>query len=385
MKKAELPKGITLRKDGLYMARFAYEGQRYTFYNKNLKKLQKEMNEKRYEIEHGMYCKETKTTVEEWFKIWIKDYKENTVKRGTVEAYKDTFKTYIKREIGKKRLSSVKPEDIQKIYNDMAEKYKRSTINLVSVVLSGMYKQAVKCGIVNKNPVQMATLPRDKSIKEIRVLSLEEQRLFLQYARQSEYYALYVVALNTGMRLGELRGLFWKNIDFEKNVIHVRYTMRYHAESGTIVDTPKTKTSIRDIPILDEVMRTLCIHRKEQMVRRLLLGEKWKADFDDLVFTSPFGKHVNATAINKDMRSIENSIREAGHPFEHIYPHVLRHTFATRGLERGIPPKIMQELLGHTSIVMTLDIYSHVLPDVKAEQLKKIENLYDSASGVKVV
>ena len=143
-----------------------------------------------------------------------------------------------------------------------------------------------------------------------------------------------------------------------------------------MLDSPKTESSNRDIPMLDEVVRILKQHRTEQKKMKFYLGDKWKEDFPDLVFTSPWGKHVSDTAVNADMCRIEEKIRATGIEFEHIYPHVLRHTFATRGLEKGIPPKVMQELLGHTSITMTLDIYSHVLPDTKAKELEKIANLF---------
>lgn len=375
MTDVKLPPGISQRANGLYMGRFTYQGQRYTLYNKSLKKLQKEMMERQYEVEHGIYCRETEVTVEGWFETWIKEYKMNSVKVGTIAAYTSSFNTYIRKPLGKKKLSQIRPEHVQKLYNDMSEKYAKSTINLVSIVLGSMCKQAVKNGLIQKNPVELATLPRKKKGKEIRVMKLEEQKLFLQYAKPSHYYTLYVVALNTGMRLGELRALKWENVDFENNVIHVRQTMNYFPGKGTMLDAPKTESSVRDIPMLDEVSQILKLHKIQEERRKLLLGEKWKADFEGLVFTSPFGKHVNATAVNVDMKQIENDIHEHGIEFSHIHPHVLRHTFATRGLERGIPPKVMQELLGHTSITMTLDIYSHVLPDMKAAEIQKLANI----------
>lgn len=375
MADVKLPSGISQRANGLYMGRFTCQGQRYTLYNKNLKKLQKEMIERQYEIEHGIYCRETEITVEGWFETWIKEYKMNSVKAGTISAYTSSFNTYIRKPLGKKKLSQIRPEHVQKLYNDMSGKYAKSTINLASIVLGGMYKQAVKNGLVLKNPVALAALPRKRKGKEIRVMKLEEQKIFLQYAKPSHYYTLYVVALNTGMRLGELRALKWENVDFENDVIHVRQTMNYFPGKGTMLDTPKTESSVRDIPMLDEVSQILKQHKIQEEGRRLLLGEKWKADFEGLVFTSPFGKHVNATAVNVDMKQIEDDIHEHGIEFSHIHPHVLRHTFATRGLERGIPPKVMQELLGHTSITMTLDIYSHVLPDMKAAEIQKLANI----------
>lgn len=375
-KDRKLPDGITLRSDGRYMARFVYQGERHVLYGKNVKALAKKMQDMKYELEHGFYCKESNVTVEDWFKVWIKEYKENTVKQGTIEAYGQNFELYIKPEFGNKKLSQIRAEHVQRLLNRLAEKHSPSTIKLSYVIMNGMYKQAVKNKLVRENPVSVASVPRQKQKKKIRVMSLEEQKLFLQYAKESPYNDLYVVALGTGMRLGELRGLMWEDIDFKEKIIHVRRTMRYFHGKGTMLDAPKTESSNRDIPMLDNVYEVLKQHRKEQLKTKLYLGEFWKADFENLVFTNRWGSHLSDTAINMDMGKIEGKIKETGVEFEHIYPHVLRHTFATRGLEKGIPPKVMQELLGHTSITMTLDIYSHVLPDTKAKELQKIADVF---------
>ena len=130
--------------------------------------------------------------------------------------------------------------------------------------------------------------------------------------------------------------------------------------------------------MLDNVYLILKRHKIEQMKQKVLLGELWRPQtgFESLVFTGAFGTCITDTALYQDMKKIVGEIRKEGYEFENATPHVLRHTFATRGLENGIPPKVMQELLGHTSITMTLDIYSHVLPDTKAEEMKKLANMF---------
>lgn len=377
--KKTLPEGITLRADGRYMARFSYEGERYTFYGKNVKMLAKKMQDKRYELEHGLFGRETDITVDAWFTAWLEEYKANTVKQGTLEAYNQNYLLYIKPEFGVRKLSRIRSEQIQRLLNQLVERYAPATVNLSYIILNGLFKQAVVNRMLLNNPMAGVVRPKAKQHKKIRVLTFDEQRVFIEYAKDSPYYDLYVVALNTGMRLGELRGLMWRDIDFTAKLIHVERTMRYFHGKGTMLDEPKTQSSRRDIPMLDEVYITLKRHRVEQRKRKMLLAEMWKEDFPDLVFTNPWGSHISDTAINQDMKRIEELIRSSGRTFEHIYPHVLRHTFATRGLERGIEPKVMQEILGHTSISMTLDIYSHVLPDTKAKELKKLEGLYGNS------
>lgn len=374
----KLPKGITYRSDGRYMGRFVHQGEKFTFYNSNLKELTKEMQNKRYEVEHGLYSKESNLTMDSWFTTWMDEYKANSVKYGTLLIYRKTYTLYIEKPFGKRKLTDIRPEHIQKLLNEMNQKYARETIKLVVVVLGGMYKQAYKNGIIQKNPVPLTTMPRETKKKEIRVLDMKEQKLFLEAAESSPYYDLYRVALNTGMRAGELRALEWSDIDFRNKMIHVNGTLKYQKGEGYYKDLPKTKTSDRDIPMLDTVYTIFKEQKRQQSKRRLAVGEKWQpmTGLEKLVFTNEFGHPVSHDALNHDMKKIERCINEEGQEFNHITPHTLRHTFATRGLENGIPPKVMQEFLGHTSITMTLDIYSHVLPDTKASEIQKLANLF---------
>lgn len=348
-KEKKLPKGIRRRKSGLYEARFTYKGELYTLYNTNLKLLQSEIAEKRYEVEHGLYAKESNVTVDSWFYTWMEEYKKNSVKYGTYKVYLDEYKSHIKEPFGRKHLKDIRGEHIQKLFNDMARRYSSTTINLVKVILSGMYTQAVRNGMVLRNPVKNTSVKKEKKKKKIRVMSIEEQNLFMRYSKNSQFYDLYMVALGTGMRNGELRALQWADIDFDNKIIHVNGTLKYIAKAKVkyMIDEPKSETSKRDIPMLD-----------------------------NLVFTGSFGRCISENALYQDMKKIIVQIREDGHTFGEHTPHSLRHTFATRGFERGIPPKVMQEILGHKSITMTLDIYSHVLPDKKAEEINKLAAMF---------
>lgn len=377
----ELPKGIRQRKDGRYEGRFTYQGESFTFYNKNMKELVKEIQDKKYEVEHGLYVKRQKITVDSWFHTWLEEYKKNSVKYGTYKTYMEEYELHIEKQLGKKRLADVRSEHVQRLLNSMTDKYSRSTVNLVKIILNSMFKQARKNRLILSNPVENTTMPKEKKKKKIRVFTVEEQKLFLKYAESSIYYVLYIVALGTGMRNGELRALQWNDIDFEKKKIFVNGTLKYIAKGGKEkyrIDSPKTESSRREIPMLDNVYLILKRHKIEQMKQKVLLGELWRPQigFESLVFTGAFGTCITDTALYQDMKKIMSEIRKAGYEFENATPHTLRHTFATRGLENGIPPKVMQELLGHTSITMTLDIYSHVLPNTKAEEMKKLANMF---------
>ena len=172
----------------------------------------------------------------------------------------------------------------------------------------------------------------------------------------------------------------WSDIDFENKIIHVNGTLKYIAKAKVkyMIDEPKSESSKRDILMLDNLVTVLREHRKRQLATRMLLGDKWRPELgvENLVFTGGFGRCISETALYEDMKKIRTQIREDGHAFGAHTPHSLRHTFATRGFEKGIPPKVMQEILGHKSITMTLDIYSHVLPDKKAEEINKLAAMF---------
>ncbi len=367
------------------MGRISHMGERHTLYNSDLKELEKAMNDLRYELQHGFYVKETIITVDDWFKTWMENYKKDSVKYGTYQLYQRTYKLYVQEDLGKIKLFDVRPEQIQHLYNSLNKAgYSHKTINIVSNVVYGMLKQAVRNQLIPRNPAEAATKPRKKQKKqEIRVMSKEEQKLFLKYAVDSPYYRVYVVALGTGMRSGELRALEWSDVDFKNRIIHVTGTLKFHSGEGYVKDTPKSAAGDRQIPMLEEVRRVLKEQRKAQQTLRLQLGNMWqpRPGLENLVFTSEycrkgFGIPIGEGSLNNELKRVVQKIHDNGYSFEDITPHSLRHTFATRGLENGIPPKVMQDLLGHTSITMTLDIYSHVMPDTKAVEIQKIANMF---------
>lgn len=379
----QLPKGITQRADGLYMGRFTYAGKRYTLYDKSSpKKLEKAVNEMRYELEHGIYCPPKELTVGDWFDIWIGEYKANTTKKSTVQTYTQSYRKYIQPEIGKQKLSDMRPQALQKIINDMYKKgFSKSRTNFVYVIFQGMFKQAQRNQIIMHNPADSLTFPKfkKKQQSERRVMTLREQQLFLSHAEGSKYYTFYLLALSTGMRINEMLALQWSDVDFKNNEIHVNGTLVYLRNGGgRFKDTPKTESSRRGIPMLGGIRDTLKKLRKQQFETKVLMGDKWQESvgLENLVLTYEGGGALWDTGIRVDMKNIVQSINEAGGKMEPITPHTFRHTFATRGLEQGIDLKIMQSILGHSSLAMTADLYSHVLPDTKALAMKKLEGIF---------
>ncbi|MEE0419574.1 MAG: tyrosine-type recombinase/integrase [Lachnospiraceae bacterium] len=187
-------------------------------------KLQNILEEKRYEIKHGLYAKEDNIILDTYFKDWLEVYKKPSCKAGTIDCYQKTYDDYIKKAFGKKKLKELRPEQIQSHYNKLAKQYSQQTLKLVHILLNGIYKQAVKNQVVQRNPVSLVTLPKGKEPIKKRVPNAEEQAIFLKGLAGNECENLIRFAIGTGMRIGEIRALQWSNIDFNKKIIHIKGT-----------------------------------------------------------------------------------------------------------------------------------------------------------------
>lgn len=373
-----LPKGITYRKnENRYMGRFMYHGKPYTTYGKTAKEAVKNLEELKYKVEHDIYFKDSSVTFNVWFDIWIEQYKSPVVKSGTVGVYQQNYNAYIKHVFGNKQLRDIRTDHIQAFYNNMATKYSLNTLEICRAILNGMYAQAVRNEIIQKNPVSNAVLPRKRIERPDNVLSMSDQRLFLQYAKGTRHYPIYELALSTGMRSGELRGLQWTDIDFQEKIIHVTHTLVYY-NGEYILDSPKTLSSKRDIPMLNNVSQLLRQQKKDQLEERLMMGPLWSPPkgFESLVFTNAEGHPINRDRFKRCIDKITKKIQKEDILFPHVTPHTFRHTFATRSLEHGMNPKTLQAILGHSDFSTTMDTYAHVLPDTKAIELEKIAGLF---------
>lgn len=200
-------------------------------------------------------------------------------------------------------------------------------------------------------------MPKFREEGERRVMTVEEQNLFLQYAKKTYYGDIFEVALATGMRKGELLALEWSDIDLKGKMIHVTGTL-IRTDGKYVKGTLKSKTSKRDIPMLNNMYHILKNRRKEQLELKVALGEKWKPldGMDNLVFTNELGNLVNHTSMQYYMTHIQDLIRRDGIEWEQIHIHTLRHTFATRCIENGMQPQVLKTILGHSSLAMTMDL-----------------------------
>ncbi len=388
-KERRLPKGISKRADGRYQGRFTFQGERFTLYDRDIKTLQKKMADAKYEMEHGIYLNAQHMTLNTFFETWLSEIKENTVKANTISVYMEIYKVHIAPALGKLQVSSINKLMIQRLLNNMSKNgLSPNTLAKTKAILYSIFKEAMENRMISYNPCENITIRRDKT--ERRVLSYDEQKIFLETIQGSRYETLCILGLSTGLRIGELSGLRWSDINFEDKILTVERTYIYlhdvkNHQMKDVFHSPKTKNSCRSIRLLDSTLELLQKHKQRQEKEKADQGAEWcpVEDGEDLVFTTKNGGPVRGLNVSETLNNYVRKInkqeeiraaRENRDPviFERITPHTLRHTFATRAFESGIPPKVVQQILGHSSLEMTMDLYTHVTEDVQAKEIQKL-------------
>lgn len=382
LKGKNLGKGITQRKDGRYQARFTNRfGERPTVYGDTLKEVKNALQLEKIADARENNVLNPNLTVDEWFNMWSSSYKEATIKTTTLIKNKRIYKNQIKPIIGKKKISTVTNLDVTKLMSDMSKKYTKGYIRDVHGILYDMFDQAYVNELCKKNPAYK-TKYGGKQSKSIQVLSVQEQKDFFEACKDSFYYNAFVVQINTGLRIGELTGLCVQDIDLQNNIIHVNHNLvlirkTNNAPSHYILSTPKTKSSIRDIPINSLCKKALT----DQLNKRQ--NVTLQNEFKDLIFFTD--KHFNPISQSTYHRHIEsivnkiNSQKNNGQPLMKTFgSHCFRHTFATRCFEAGIQPKTVQSILGHSSLSMTMDLYTSVLKEKQLEDIEKFNILMNT-------
>ena len=264
----------------------------------------------------------------------------------------------------------------------------------LSNIINAMFKYAIHNRLIIHNPCNGVSLPKTQT-KEKRVLSVEEQKEITEHAKGRIYENLIAVSLGTGLRMGEALALTWKDVDFAKREISITKTLVSvkDKESGKNVfkfQTPKTKNSTRIVPMQESVFKALKA-QKVKLMEMQLQSSDWKRleGFEDLIFVTATGKPVFRGSYVACLTWIENSINKSRQeyakkhklpyePIPHFYPHAFRHTFATRCFEAGIEAKVVPGYLGHYSIAITLDLYTHVSDDKAHTEMEKLQNLYQN-------
>lgn len=371
LKGKELGVGINQRKDGLYSARFTgKDGKRRQKYFKKLQECRKWIADAQFEDEHGNINASADMTVDAWFEYWISEIKGKTVRWNTLGSYKYCYEKNIKDVIGKMIVKDVKPMYCQNVLNIMDNHgYARGSMERTKVTMSSMFSDACENGLISANPVTKSVKCPQKGNANTRVLTLDEQQKFLSAARSSINYNHFLFILQTGVRSSELRGLKWSDIDFENRIIHIRRNVTYDSHNNKfIVGELKTDSGHRDIPMTGIVCELLTDIKRNNTKKK---ANVLPFEFADHIFLNSNNRLIPNSNYDSYLEKLCN---KSG--IEKISMHTLRHTFATRCIESGMKPKILQKILGHANISMTMDLYVHATEDEKEKEMHKFEQMY---------
>lgn len=367
-----LPCGISQRENGLYMARYMHGGKTYTLYNRSLSQLKKELTDLKSSLEHGVYIAEDKTKLNDWFDTWMSTYCEPTKKKATSDSYKAIWAAQIKdTSLGSTRLCDLRAEQIQEFLNGLAEDYTSKYILMIKVVLSLSIMAAYRLQKIPRPIMDFVKEPKGIDNETRAALTKAEQETFKEYIKGSYLETFFLCALYTGMRSGELRGLQWGDIDSKKGFITVQRTL-HEEKGGTFrIDTPKTEAGIRTIPIvpqLAEVLKTQQAFYNNVKGNILHMGSN-----TDYVFTVGNNYPVTVQRMRRELQRIVDNIHADGKEFpDSLVLHELRHTFCSNCAMAGMAPKVLQKIMGHSNISVTLDTYTHVAEENKADEMQKI-------------
>ncbi|MBU4534072.1 MAG: site-specific integrase [Firmicutes bacterium] len=386
------------RKDGWWIGQVSIgrdtEGnpKRATVCGKTQGEVRDKITALRHEQMQGNRINPSKITLGEWLDTWLEHYAKPRVRQTTWEQYEYLARRHIKPALGKVQLRKLQGPDLQRLYNEKLKNgLSARTVRLMHVVLHSALGQAVKDGMVLRNVAQ-ATAPPRVTKKEIKTLAEDQMGVFLDAAEGTRLYPAVLMLLGTGLRRGEMLGLKWQDIDFQEGILYVRRSL-VKTNSGSKIQETKTGRE-RSVPVPTDVLRELKAHKARQAQEKLKLGEGYQDQ--GFVFATPLGTptaprnfyryfrgllfKMDATRLaretGKPMKEVMKELRKSGDGLlNDITIHSLRHTYATMLLKAGEHPKVVQEILGHASITMTIDTYSHVVPGLKHQAAATINDL----------
>lgn len=383
----ELGKGLGQRKDGLYYARYKDNNDKWQ--EKCFKKLTDARNWQQEQMYLARHAAEQRSvsdmTVDEWFRYWM-DTQLTGLSPNTQRNYRERYEKNAKSILGKMRLSEVKPMHCKEVFNRMSGSYAGSTVRQAYITLGTMFKSAKENGLIDKHPMDGVRFDSPvKAPDAIHFLTIPEQKAFLAAAERSGNYYQYALILETGLRTGEMIALTWDNIDWEQHKLTICKTMEFrYQQQDWRAGPPKTKKSYRTIPLTN---------RAYQILQELYFGRQHRKESPELQKSLTYLDRKTGSEKSFCMRDLVFVNWRTGMPAKnssydtHLYKlcdqagidrfcmHALRHTYATRAIESGMPPEILKQLLGHESIKTTMDKYVHVTDDRLLQAVAQFEKV----------
>jgi integrase len=346
-------------------------GKRKVFYGKTRREVQEKMKVALHEQQQGTLVKSSPQTVAQFLADWLENTQRRRVRPRTYERYSEVINLHIIPAVGNVQLQKLTAQQVQMFYTKKEDEGLASTtIHYYHSVLHNALNVAVKWGLISKNVCDLVSPPGEERF-EIKPLTVEQAQTLLATARGHKWEALFTLALATGMRRGELIALKWQDINFKTGTLQVvrvltRVPTKMPKRGHVYMEAePKTQKSRRSVMIAPFALEALKEHRVRQLEAKLKAGASWEEH--DYVFCTLHGTHLGPNHVVEEFKLL---LKQAGLP--DIRFHDLRHSAATLLLSLGIHPKVVQELLGHTQISITMDVYSHVLPGMQQDAMGKL-------------
>jgi integrase len=358
---------IYQRKDKRWVGQVTITGEKISKYFKSQREARMWVNETTSRVDDGLTLMGAKTTLEEYLKEWLVTA-QTSVRPKTYEQYSQIVRQHIIPVLGRTKLKDLTPGMIQSLYNMKLRKgTSERTVVLIHAVIHRSLNQAMKLGVLGRNPADGVTKPRMKK-QEMKVLDENQVMTFLNTAKGTRFELLFYMAVTTGLRQGELLGLKWSDLDWNRGELSIQRQAQRISGEGIVFSEPKSSSGKRSIRLGKTTIEKLRSHLNQQQLEREVMGDIWVGH--DLIFPSTIGTPMgrsNLWQIFKDL------LKKAG--LDDMRFHDLRHSAASLMLKEGIHPKVVQEQLGHSDISLTLNIYSHVIPSMKQEVGDKMDEL----------
>lgn len=389
-KKNKKEPNLRRRSNGLWEARKQVNGNSVRVSGFDKEQVLAEFDKKVQEAENPILIS-SDITVNAFRNRWFNTFKVPKIKATSVYPMTRRYERTFGERIGKRKLNSITYFDIQEAINGMmSDGIGVTTIKDALGSLRECFESAKNNGLIAINPCFDIILPEKTDSKQRRFLTVDEQKKFLETAETEYawYYPMLKVMLLTGMRISEVGGLCWSDVDYEKDIIHIRralYSQYEYGERHLRFTTTKTINSVRDIPMMADCKKMLKLQKKNQDRIKKELGKRYRSEYEeglsDLVFTSSMGSAATrynvAPIINKIVQSINlredyESVQENREPvyMKPVSPHALRRSFCTRCFEAGMNIKVVQKIMGHNNYATTANIYTEVMPDKMNEEIE---------------
>ena len=358
---------IYRRKDGLWTAQVTVEGKHNSKYFKTQQEARLWLLTTNSQIRDGLILSGANITYEQYLNEWLITIK-STIRPKTHEQYTQIVQQHILPFLGDLKLKDLRPDNIQSLYNKkLKDGASERTVILIHSVLHRSLNLAVKWELLGRNPADAVTRPRIRR-REMKTLDDTQVRSLIMVSKGTKYETLFWLAVNTGLREGELIGLKWSDLDWKTQKLQIQRQVQRTKDQGLMFCEPKSASGRRVVFLGKTTIEMLRKHFELQQTERQFAGAKWKEN--DLVFPTSVGTPMEPSNL---LKHFKDYLKLANLP--DIRFHDLRHTAASLMLLKGIHPKVVQERLGHSDIGITLNLYSHVLPGMQEDASEKLDEL----------